>query len=48
MCMDTLMFTYVTGSYPEYSPDPEEDKMRSARAGRATERSKILGYGLSR
>mmetsp|Transcript_40118 Transcript_40118/g.64681 ORF Transcript_40118/g.64681 Transcript_40118/m.64681 type:complete len:316 (+) Transcript_40118:185-1132(+) len=33
----------TVGSYPEYSADPEDAKMATAREHRATQRSKILG-----
>lgn len=33
----------LVGSYPEYAPDPEDEKMKTARAERASARSKILG-----
>jgi len=33
----------TVGSYPEYSPDPQEEKMLAARQSRAAERAKIVG-----
>jgi hypothetical protein len=33
----------TVGSYPEYSPDPQDEKMLAERQSRAAERSKIVG-----